>query len=90
MGSCDDGRCIMPEKCPHDTRSRPHNPSTAVEDITTEGAAIVQNAKREAREEVLNEICAINKGDGCCDGKPHGKDCFNCVFIPLRSEVKKV
>ncbi len=42
-----------------------------------------------AREEVLNEICAINKGDGCCNGQPHGKDCFDCAFIHLRSEVKK-
>ncbi len=48
-----------------------------------------EQVKREAREEVLNEICAINKGDGCCNGQPHGKDCFDCAFIHLRSEVKK-
>jgi hypothetical protein len=78
-------------ECTHDTRQ--HNPSTVVEDITFEGAAIVQAARKEAaakaREEVLDEICAINKEDGCCDGNPHGKDCFDCAFIPLRSEVKK-
>lgn len=48
-----------------------------------------EQVKREAREEVLDEICAINKRDGCCNGQPHGKDCFDCEFIHLRSEVKK-
>lgn len=48
-----------------------------------------EQVKWEAREEVLDEICAINKRDGCCNGQPHGKDCFDCEFIHLRSEVKK-
>ena len=74
-------------------------PSTPVEDITPEGAEIIQIAKKQEREKVLNELVAeINKLELKIETRPFKKpvlinwvDCFKVLDIveSLRLEVKK-
>ena len=62
-------------------KSRPHPApaSSAIEDITPEGAAIIQEVKRQAREDVLDNIC--HNCGGLADG---AEQCNSCYVKSLR------
>ena len=75
---------------PHTSSTEaPKRKSSVVEDITFEGAAIVQAARREERNATLDDVkkyadTCIWIGDDCCPGKMNEKeesDCDGCSYV---------